>query len=189
MTNTPPSPPKPAGRRRFARLAAPAALLLAGLAAGCGTPEDKFPPVCPGLSLVRDASRLTRFAGAGRDATDMVLHAEITAVPAKCEAADATHVRATLSVNADLTRGAAASADATVPVTYFLAITEGERVWQEQDFPLTVRFTSGRNRLTIAGDEIELLLPVSKKKSAAAYRLHVGFRLTPAELAYNRGHP
>jgi hypothetical protein len=34
-----------------------------------------------------------------------------------------------------------------------------------------------------------LLLPVSQAKSAATYRIFVGFRLSPAELAFNRAHP
>lgn len=184
-----PSPARPSpARRRAAALGI--ALAATGLLAGCGTPRDnEFPPACPGFALIRDASRLTRFAGAGRDATDMTLHAEITAVPAKCQTADSTHVRATLSVTADMTRGHAAPPDAAATVTYFIAVTEGERVAQEQDFAFVVRFPPNRDRLTIAGDEIELLLPVSKSKSAAAYRLHVGFRLTPEELAFNRGHP
>ena len=37
-----------------------------------------------------------------------------------------------------------------------------------------------------SGDPIDLVLPVTPKKSAAAYQIYVGFRLTPEQLAYNR---
>jgi hypothetical protein len=163
------------------------ALLLAGLAAGCGSSEDKFPPPCPALSLLRDAGDLTRFDGNGHDVTNMVLQARISSIPANCETADPTKVRATVSVNADMVRGPAAK-DATLRADYFIAVTEGTRVLQEQDFTLAASFPSNVNRTTVKGDAIELLLPVSKTKTAAAYQIFVGFRLSPDELAYNRAH-
>jgi hypothetical protein len=40
-----------------------AALLLVALASGCASSQEQFAPVCPRLSLLRDAGDLTRFAG------------------------------------------------------------------------------------------------------------------------------
>jgi len=182
-------PPRRPRRSAAARRAAMAgALLLAGAASGCGPSDDKFPPACPALSLLRDGGDLTRFAAAGQDVTDMVLHARIVGVPAKCETVDAHEVRATLTVQADLTRGPAAQ-DRTQGVTYFIALTEAGKVLKEQDFQMTAAFPANVDRINAKSDDVELLLPVSTTKTAAAYHIYVGFRLTAAQLAYNRAHP
>lgn len=187
MLAMPSCPTSPARRRAAARLAAPVALLLAGLASGCAPAEEKFAPACPALDLVPDAGEVTRFAGPSRDASQVVLIAKITAVPAKCQSDSATEVRTTLNVVADITSGGAGSGT-PVPLAYFLALTDGNKVLKEQDFPLSVTLPQNRNQLRITGDDIELLLPVTKTKSAAAYHIYVGFRLSPDDLAYNRSH-
>jgi hypothetical protein len=164
------------------------ALLLAAAASGCGPSDDKFPPACPMLSLLRDGGDLTRFVPGGGAVTDMVLHARIVGVPAKCQSVDAHHVKATLSVQAEMARGPAAR-ERSLQATYFVALTEGDSVVQEQDFTLAGAFPANVDRISAKSDDIELLLPVTKTKTAAAYHIYVGFRLTPDELAYNRAHP
>jgi hypothetical protein len=161
--------------------------VLALLLAGCGSSVDKFPPACPSLSLLPDAADLTRFTGSGRDVTDVVMQARIASVPAKCETAAPDKVRATVSVNADMVRGPAATA-ASLQADYFVAVTEAGQVLQEHDFALSAAFPSNVNRVAAKGQDIELVLPVTKTKSAAAYQIFVGFRLSPEELAYNRSH-
>jgi hypothetical protein len=159
-------------------------LIAAGLA-GCGDSSEKFPPACPSLAILRDAADLTRYAGASRDLTAMVLEAKISAVPARCERGKPGKVKATLQVEFDVTRGPAATGrQATIP--YFLGVTEGGRVLDEQDYVLAVNFPPNVDRVHVTGDEITLQIPVSREKSAAAYSLYVGFRLTPAELSVNR---
>jgi hypothetical protein len=172
--------------RRFAATLGLLPLFATALAACSETPEDaKFAPACPALSLLKDADNVTRFSGSGHDVTQMLMAARITAVPAKCMREDATHVRAVLSVAADVMRGPAAGRDA-FNVRYFVAVTEGDRVLQEQDFAMPARFRPNVDQIKTSGEEIELLLPVTKTKSAAAYHIYIGFRLTPEELAYNR---
>lgn len=178
--------PRRTALRRAATLAAP---LLAAFVAGCSTdPANQFPPQCPALSLVQAGGEITKFAGAGRDASDMVLHARITAVPAECERSGSTTVKSTLTVTGSLSRGPAAKG-AAPPVTYFVAVLEGDRILQQQDFTLAAEFPPNVDKSSFKSDDIELLTPVSKEKSAAAYHIYVGFRLTPEELAYNRSHP
>jgi hypothetical protein len=169
------------------RIVLPAALAGALLASGCGASDDKFPPPCPTLSLLTDGDHITRFAGAGQDVTDMVLRARIVAVPAKCEAASTGKVRATMHIEASVTRGPAAK-DASLQTDFFLALTKDGAVLKEQDFPLTTQFPSNVNQRDVKSDDIELLLPVSKAATAAAYKIYVGFRLTPEQLTYNRLH-
>jgi hypothetical protein len=168
-----------------------AALLLVALASGCASSQEQFAPVCPRLSLLRDAGDLTRFAGpeggggGAHDARDLVLTARISAVPAHCANAPNSKVKATLNVAADIRRGPAAkSGSFTLP--YFIALTEGDRVLTERDFVLTATFPPNVDQTRATGEEIDILLPVSKTKTAAAYHIYVGFRLTPSELAYNR---
>jgi hypothetical protein len=177
---------------RCPRLPAHPALLVVGLAGlfagGCTSHENDFAPACPSLELLRDASEISRFAGPGaHDASQLVLTARIVAVPANCENGEPGHVKATLHVQANVLRGPAARSDSAA-LPYFVAVMEGPRVLQEQDFTLPVTFRSNADRADATGTDLELTLPVSKTKSAAAYRLFVGFRLSAEELAYNRQH-
>lgn len=166
------------------RLALPI-LAVAGLA-GC-TAAEGFPPPCPSLALLKNGADLTRFDPRGRDVTDLLVTARITEVPAKCTRVGADKIKATLSVSVDVQRGPASTAP-NADITYFVSVLDGDQVLDQQDFPLRADFTQGPSRLTVKGDPVELLLPVTPQKSAAAYRVFVGLRLTPEELAWNRQH-
>jgi len=160
------------------------ALLAIGGLAGCDDSEQ-FPPACPSLALLRDAADLTRYDSVGRDLSDLVLDGRITAVPARCERGKPGIVKATLDVSFDITRGPAAHAQ-RLDVPYFVAVTEGDHVLDEQDYRLAVALPPNVDRTQVSSDDIVLNLPVTRKKSAAAYQVYVGFRLTPDELAINR---
>lgn len=170
------------------RPAAPRLLLvsLIGTAALTGCEDAaQFPPICPSLSLLKDAADLQRFAGSGRDISELVVQARLTAVPATCTRADPSHVLARLQVAMDLTRGPAAQGG-TLQVPYFVGVTEGGRVLDEQDYQMAASFPSNIDQVQVTGDSIDLLLPITREKSAAAYQIFVGFRLSAAELANNR---
>jgi hypothetical protein len=49
-----------------------------------------------------------------------------------------------------------------------------------------VEFPSNLDRVAVTSPEIELILPVTQTKSAAAYARIAGFQLSPEELATNR---
>ncbi len=170
----------------FRRAALPGAMLLLSAAVGgCESTENKFAPACPQLSLLEDASDLTRFAGPTQDAATLVLTARISAVPAHCSSGGPGKVKATLHVVADVVRGPAATGtSATVP--YFVALVDGDKILNEQDFVLRPAFRPNSDRVSVRDLDIDLTMPVTKTHSAAAYQIFVGFRLTPAELAYNR---
>ena len=167
------------------------ALLLVLLAAlsGCTEPtdEEKFTPACPRLALLADAGDVVRYKGDGRDVTDLVLDGRIVAVPAECKHGDRGFVTTNMKVRATLTRGpAATSRDAAL--TYFVTVTEGDKILDQQDYPISASFPPNVDRVALEGQEITLNFPVSAKKKANAYQVYVGFRLTPEELAYNRQH-
>jgi hypothetical protein len=155
-----------------------------GAAVGCSS-ADEFAPACPKLALLPDAADITRFAPTGHDITDLVLTGRITAVPARCKADGRDKVAAELTLAADLTRGPAARTQ-TADVPYFVTVLEGSRVLDQQDYVLRAEFRGNTDRISANGDPIDLVLPVTPKKSAAAYQIFVGFRLTPEQLAYNR---
>jgi hypothetical protein len=156
--------------------------------AGCGhddSDEAKFRPACPSLSLLGDAGDVVRYNGAGRDVTDLQLNGRILAVPATCKPGDKGFVLTTMKVRMSLLRGPAApSRQATV--TYFVSVTQGDKVLDQQDYPITVSFPPNVDRVGIEGEEITLKFPVTPKKPASDYQIYVGYRLTPDELATNR---
>lgn len=158
--------------------------MLAAAAAGCESAEQ-FPPICPSLALLKDAADLQRFSGNGRDISDLIVQARLTAVPATCTRADPSHVRARLQVAMEVTRGPAARVGA-LDVPYFVGVTKAGRVLDEQDYRLAATFPPNIDQVQARGDSIDLLLPVSREKTAAAYRIFVGFRLSPDELTANR---
>lgn len=166
----------------FSCLAPFAALILL---AGCGTSADRQAPDCPALARLPDAATLTRYAGPGRDLRDLVLSASIAQVPATCTQADAGHVRASLQVVVDLQRGPAAPS-ATAELTYFVAVLDAGRVRDEQDYRIVGTFPPNVDNRELTSAPVELLLPVTPQKSAAAYQIFVGFRLSPEELEANR---
>ena len=161
-----------------------AAALLALAGCGGGT-ADNFAPPCPGAAIVRDAADLKRFRGAGRDLTDSVLDGRITGIAGRCVRDGADIVTTTVQVGMELSRGPAASGR-RAELSYFVAVLDGERILDKQVFALRAEFPPNTDRLRLQGDEVELRLPVRADKTAAAYRIQIGFQLTPLELEVNR---
>ena len=156
------------------------------LLAGCGGgPEEAFAPPCPNVAIVRDAADLQRFRGAGRDLTDTVLNGRITGVSGSCKRDGTDTVVTTVQVGIQLQRGPAAPGR-QARLAYFVAVLDGERILDKQVFPLAAEFPANADRLRLSGDDVELRLPVRPNKTAAAYRIQVGFQLTPVELEVNR---
>ena len=174
------------------RLAVPLVLLpLTLLTSGCGGGEDneKFAPPCPVPSIPRDTSDLRRFRGTGRDITDSALDGRITGIGGSCTRGDKGIVTATISVGIDLVRGPAAAG----AVGGRAVFRGGERgAGRERAHPgqADIHVAGGvpveHGPAAPSGDEVELLLPVTPTKTAAAYRISVGFQLSPAELQANR---
>ena len=162
--------------------------MLAGLAllslAGCGASsgdDEKFAPPCPATGILKDAGDLARYRSTGRDITDLVLQGRIIGGDGTCRRESQTVVLTTISVGLELARGPAARGQ-TAEIAYFVAVSEGERVLDKQVFRINAEFPSNTDRIRIRGEDIELRLPVSAQKSAASYKVTLGFQLTAAEL-------
>ena len=166
------------------------ALLPMSLLAGCGGAEtnERFAPPCPIPSIPRDTSDLRRFRGAGRDITDTVLEGRITGVEGSCTRGDTGIVTASIAIGLELTRGPANPRRAA-DVAYFVAVSDGDVILDKRVFTLRAEFPANTERLQLAGDKVELQLPVTATKTAAAYRVNFGFQLTPEELQVNRTRP
>ncbi len=153
---------------------------------GCGGGvDDNFAPPCPAPSIPRDFSDLRRFRGTGRDITDAVLEGRVVNIAGSCKRTSDGIVTATISAGIELARGPAASGR-IADVAYFVAVSEGERILDKQVFRLRAEFPANTDRLRLTGDEVDLRLPVTPQKTAAAYRISVGFELAPVELEVNR---
>lgn len=170
-------------RSRMARLAAP--LALPALLAGCGDGSMKFAPACPQFSLLAEGADLTRFAGQGRDVVDRVLEARLTGLDGACRAGRNNDVVTTLKVQAELRRGPAAQGR-RAQLPYFVAVLDGERILDRQDFVLEANFPANVDGMRVAGEELELRFPGAAERGAARYRVVVSLQLSQEELAYNR---
>ncbi len=160
-------------------------VLLAPILAGCGSSEEAFAPACPNVGLVRDAADLVRYRGAGRDLTDLVLNGRLTGVGGSCKRDGSSTVVTTVQVGIELRRGPAAPGR-QAQLAYFVAVLDGDRILDKQVFQLRAEFPANADRLRLSGDDVELRLPVKPGKTAAAYRIQIGFQLTPLELEVNR---
>jgi len=162
-------------------------LALPLLLAGCGAFQEAntFAPPCPRPMILRDANDLFRYRGRGRDVTDSVLEGRVTTISGSCKRDGNDAVTATVNVGIELTRGPAATSR-VADVAYFVAVSEGERVLDKQVYQLRAEFPENTDRLRLSGDSVDLRLPVTDKKTAAAYTVTVGFQLSPAELQVNR---
>ena len=184
---TAPAPaPIPRVRGTLSRLAGGALLLgLGATLSGCGPDLPKFAPACPNTGIVLDAADVTRFKSTGTDLTDMVLDGRITGVSGKCSLDDLAHLRTTISVAMDLTRGPGTkSRRADVP--YFVSVSRGDTILSKQVYVIPAEFDANADRLRLMGNQIDVILPVSDTLKGSDYRLQVGFQLTPEELAFNR---
>ncbi|MSP03015.1 MAG: hypothetical protein EXR07_18510 [Acetobacteraceae bacterium] len=172
--------------RKLLRLAAltPIALTPIALApAACGPEKNQFAPACPVPGLVKPLAELTRFRGASQDIRDLVVRARVIDITGKCKPGrTAASVTATVQIVADVTRGPALDGlTFTLPV--FLAITDSGQIQDKNLYAIPVEFSRNVDTARAVSAEIELELPVSAGKTAAAYGIIAGFQLTPDEIA------
>jgi hypothetical protein len=172
----------PRRRRRAAPVLAPLALALA--LSGCGFGDRPPPPPCPATFPVAEARELTRFAGQGRDLTDVLFEARIQDVALVCEYDDGV-IEADLRVRIMAVDGPA-NRGRKISLAYFVAIaTLDRKIVAREEFELEVPFEGNRTRI-VAVDEVSPRIPLQPGQTGADYVIYIGFALTPAELRYNQ---
>lgn len=166
----------------FLRFAVPAVLLAL---AGCGPGRNEFAPACPVAQLVPALADLTRFTGAGRDLTDLIVQARIVQVQGECSPASRDVLNANVSISISIQRGPAMPGRETdVPV--FVAVSRGGEVLDKQMLPVTITFPPNVDRVTMTSKPITLALPVGDGIAGPSYHVIAGFQLTPEEVEFNR---
>jgi hypothetical protein len=182
MTEFSGTSPRPRRQRRAAAVLAPLLLALAG----CGFGDQAPPPPCPATFPVAEARELTRFAGQGRDLTDVLFEARVQDVALICEYDDGV-IEADLRVRIMAVDGPA-NRGRELRLTYFVAITTLDRkIVAREEFELEVPFEGNRTRV-VAVDEVSPRIPLRTGQTGADYVIYVGLALTPDELQYNRAN-
>ena len=158
-------------------------VIAAGLLAACAS-EEARPPPCPVVVLAKDAGRLTRFQGSGRDLTDILFETTIRNADITCEYDDdevETYLRllfATTRGPADTTRKA--------EFRYIVAITDREQnILAREEFDLTAEFPGNRTEILLL-DEIDQVIPLAEGKNGADYVVYIALNLSRDEVDYNR---
>ena len=160
--------------------------LILGLAialAGCSSDEDRQ-IACPRPISVIDASKLTRFAGSGRDLTDVLFEARILSAEIICELDELT-VDATMQVRFAASRGPA-ERQRRVQFEYFVAISNAAReVLLREEFDVDIEFPGNRTEV-VALEELTPRIPLSAGERPSDFRVYVGIKLSREEIEFNR---
>jgi hypothetical protein len=161
------------------------------LLVGCDTlksinfnPPPKVPPPCPRAVVADNAGRLTRFAGAGADPSQVQFEAEIGDLTGDCGYGD-TSIDVNLKIPIVGSRG---PAHTTGPArfNYFVAIARTDQtILAREAFDASIDFPGNQTRNGIQ-EEIEETIPIQPGESGTDFVILVGFEMTPAELDYNR---
>jgi hypothetical protein len=170
-----------------------AAVVLLGSAvtlSGCKLFVKEDPPSCPRVSILADASELTRFrAGPGRDITDIELQAKVADYHGACEYDKNSHtMHVALKVGLDLQRGAAYVAGPH-SLQYFISVpTFFPYDGAKKVMTVNVDFPRNRDQLHLTDDEVELNFPVRNVRELERYEVFIGLQMDEAELQYTRTH-
>jgi hypothetical protein len=155
---------------------------LAFLLAACAGEEVILP--CPELQMLKDADRLVKFVGTGRDLTDVEYEAALRRPFISCEYDDNV-IEALVIVNLVALRGPA-DEDRIAEIAYFVGITkQNNRDVTKEQFTIQIPF-EGNQTQVVATEEVEPRIPLQPGETAADYKVYVGLRLTPDELQYNQ---
>jgi hypothetical protein len=157
---------------------------------GCKVLVKEEPPPCPRVSILADASHLTRFRpGAGQAEGDVEFRARIVDYNGSCYYdRDEKTMSVTLQLAIEATRGPALT-DGKRDLNYFVAVpfffpeSEAKKI-----LPLTIDIPKGANGVKATDRDVRISFPVRNIKELERYELFVGLQLDEAELRYNRQH-
>jgi len=90
-----------------------------------------------------------------------------------------------MHVQMQVTRGPALPSR-TARLPYFVTIMDGDSVLEQRDYVLGIEFPANVDTVTVDGNDIYMVFPITPQKSAATYTIYVAYRLTPQQLQYNR---
>ncbi len=136
------------------------------------------------MVLVKDADRLTRFEGSGRDLTDVVFETTIRNADVACAYED-NEIEAALRLLFATTRGPA-DTSRRAEFRYFVAVADREQnILAREEFDLAAEFPGNRTEILLI-DEIDPTIPLAEGRNGADYVVYIGLVLSRDEVDYNR---
>ncbi len=170
-----------------------APVLATALLSGCGPQNpDAFAPACASVGLLAEAADYTDY-GPDRvsrpDLSRLLSHGSIIGVSGHCSnAAGGTALHTVVQVQMAIDRGPAATGS-SLDIPYFLAVTLDGTVVSKLGLAAHAQFPDNGDKVLVKTDPVALDLPVTRHRPGSAYRIEVGFQLSPQQLDYNRAHP
>lgn len=162
-------------------------LTLASFLAACGSntnPLEVTVERCPALAVVGGTGSLTRFAGEGRDARDILFEAAVSNAELRCD--QGSDVISTVAFDIVARRGEAMAGEGyetTLP--YFITVLrDNSEIVAKEIFEVPIVF-DGRTARVAWHETIEQRLPTIEQARRYDYEILIGFQLTPEEVTYN----
>jgi hypothetical protein len=136
-------------------------------------------PVCPAVSVLKDATRVTQMENGRID-----LKAEIREPALSCSVARGkAQSKLSFWVKSAISP---MSTVATRSVPYFVAIISEGQVIGKEVFNLAIPFADGKRKLTIKESVARIDIPIAPEKTVDDYAVTIGFQLTEEQVNYNR---
>ena len=136
-------------------------------------------PVCPSISILADATRVTVMQSGKID-----LKAEIRTPELGCTVAGSTaKARLSFWVKSAIAPEAAVN---TRTIPYFVAIIANGKVIAKEIFDLKLAFTPAERKLLVKEQIARIDIPLAQGKVAEDYSVTIGFQLTEEQANYNR---
>lgn len=159
---------------------------LAALLAGCGgnrNPLEVTVERCPALAVVGGTGSLTRFAGEGRDADDILFEAAVSNAELSCD--QGGDVISTVAFSIVAQRGEAMVGYYETSLPYFVTVLrDNSEIVAKEIFEVPIVFDDGAQRVGWS-ETIEQRLPTIEQARRYDYEILIGFQLTPEEVTYN----
>ncbi len=164
--------------------------MLAGLGilllTSCGLLQPGSPKICPRVSLLNEAAKMTEYqAGPGRDLIDVLYEARVHDVNWACKYAD-NRLRIEAKIDLIAQRGPASKGD-NAQVPFFVAIVDKDQnIIAKEEFDSEIEFRDGRRRAGVR-EEVEQIIFLKKGEVGADYEIIVGLQISEQQLKQNRG--
>lgn len=138
---------------------------------------------CPPVGIVAYTGQVTRFAGDGRQASDVAFRGEVANLKVKCTSPkDNTQVNAKVTFDIIGERGPASS-ESGATVRYFVALAdENQKILKKDVYESNLSFGSGGT--TISHETLDALLP-QKGDDVPYEEILIGLQLERDEFGYN----
>jgi len=162
--------------------------LLTGCSSVTGTMSDfseTVVPTCPAVSILTDATRLTRFReGSKGDLTDVAFESELREVESSCTWKEDA-VMVDLELEFVTARGPAYSQD-TNQLTYFIGVTDLYQTVLSKEKLTTKPNVPAGTKAVAWKEKVKQRIPLEPGSNGGDYSVFVGLQLSRAELKYNR---